>query len=135
LLQSFADYIVRYATELFSKSAIICRFKIPIECNAVTLAETARHSLFLAVKEALNNVIRHSSATEVELQISPFDDALQVVISDNGRGFDWNTIRRGNGLTNLQERLEALNGHCQIESQVGRGTTVKLRIPLPHNPH
>jgi signal transduction histidine kinase len=135
LLQSFADYIVRYATELFSKSAIICRFKIPIECNAVTLAETARHSLFLAVKEALNNVIRHSSATEVELQISPLDDALQVVISDNGRGFDWNTIRRGNGLTNLHERLEALNGHCQIESQVGRGTMVRLRIPLPHNPH
>jgi len=133
-LQSFADYLGRYATELFSASDIVCRFNIPIECNAVTLKEAARHSLFLAVKEALNNVIRHASATEVELQIFQLGDRLQVVIADNGRGFDWNTIRRGNGLTNLHERLEALNGRCHIESQVGKGTTVKFIIPLPRDP-
>ena len=133
-LQSFADYLGRYATELFSASDIVCRFKIPIECDAVTLTEAARHSLFLAVKEALNNVIRHSSATEVELQISQPGDRLQVIIADNGRGFDWNTTRRGNGLTNLQERLEALNGQCHIESQAGKGTTVKFIIPLPQVP-
>ncbi len=130
-LQSFADYLGRYATELFSATEIVCRFKIPIECEAIILSEAARHSLFLAVKEALNNVIRHAAATEVELQISQFDDCLQVVIADNGRGFDWNTIRRGNGLTNLRERLEGINGQCQIEPQAGKGTTVKFTIPLP----
>ncbi len=133
-LQSFADYLGGYATELFSASDIVCRFKIPIECDAVTLTEAARHSLFLAVKEALNNVIRHSSATEVELQISQLGDRLQVVIADNGRGFEWNTVHRGNGLTNLRERLEALNGQCHIESQVEKGTTVKFIIPLPRDP-
>lgn len=130
-LQSFTDYLGRYATELFSASNIVCRFKIPIECDAVTLTEAARHSLFLAVKEALNNVIRHSSATEVELQISQIGDRLQIVIADNGRGFDWNTVRRGNGLTNLYERLETLNGQCQLESKAGKGTTVKFVVPLP----
>ncbi len=133
-LQSFADYLGRYATELFSASDIVCRFNIPIECNAVTLKEAARHSLFLAVKEALNNVIRHASATEVELQISQPGDRLQIVIADNGRGYDRNTIRRGNGLTNLHERLEALNGQCHIESAIGKGTAVKFIIPLPRDP-
>lgn len=132
-LQSFADYLGRYVTELFAATDIVCRFKIPIECDPVTLTETARHSLFLAVKEALNNVLRHALATEVELQISQLDNGLQIVVADNGRGFDWNTVRRGNGLTNLQERLQALNGQCQIEPQVGKGTIVKLIVPLPHD--
>ena len=134
-LQSFADYLGRYTTELFSASNIVCRFKIPIECEAVTLTESARHSLFLAVKEALNNVIRHASATEVKLQMTQADDGLAIVIADNGRGFDGNTIRRGNGLANLQERLKALNGQCNIESQIGKGTTVKFVIPLPREPN
>jgi signal transduction histidine kinase len=159
-LQSFADYLGRYATELFAASNILCRFKIPIECEAVALAEAARHSLFLAVKEALNNVIRHASATEVKLQMTqanyldplpPSPQAnwvrgeagreervtiacLEIVITDNGRGFDLNTIRRGNGLTNLHERLKALNGQCHVESQTGKGTTVKFTLPLPRNP-
>lgn len=133
-LQSFADYLGRYATELFSATDIVCRFKIPIECNAVTLSEAARHSLFLGVKEALNNVIRHASATEVELRLLQSEDRLQVVIADNGCGIDWNTIRRGNGLANLRARLEALKGECHIESQVGKGTTVRFIIPLPRDP-
>jgi len=130
-LQSFADYLGRYATELFSASDIVCRFKIPIECDPVTMTEAARHSLFLAVKEALNNVIRHASATEVELQISQSPDRLQVVVTDNGRGFDWNKIQPGDGLANLQARLEALHGQCHIESQAGKGTTVRFSVPLP----
>ena len=132
-LQSFADYLGRYAFELFSATSIVCRFNIPMECEAVALNETARHSLFLAVKEALNNVIRHASATEVELQISQSVSRLQVIIADNGRGFDQDTVRRGNGLANLKARLEALNGQCDIESRVGKGTTISLTIPLPLN--
>jgi signal transduction histidine kinase len=132
-LESLADYLGRYATELFSASGIACRFKIPIEWDPVTLTDAARHSLFLAVKEALNNVIRHSQATEVELQVSQVGDRLQVVIADNGRGFDWQAVRPGNGVTNLHERLAALNGECHIDSQVGQGTTIKFVIPLPHD--
>jgi signal transduction histidine kinase len=89
-----------------------------------------RHSLLLAIKEALNNVIRHSSATEVELRMAQFDDRLEIVIADNGRGFDRNAMRSGNGLTNIRERLEALGGQSHIESEPGKGTTVKCIVPL-----
>jgi signal transduction histidine kinase len=129
-VQSFADYLGSYAKELFSSSAIVCRLRIRMESGVVALTEAARHSLFLAVKEALNNVIRHASATEVELQISQLGDRLHMVITDNGRGFDWNSVQRGNGLTNLQERLLAMRGECRVESQPGSGTTVKFIVPL-----
>jgi signal transduction histidine kinase len=129
-LQSFADYLRSYARELLAASNIVCRFRIPIECEPVALTGAARHSLLLAVKESLNNAARHASATEVELHMIQNEIRLQIVIADNGRGFDWGAIRRGRGLTNLQERLETLHGQCHIESQPGKGTTVKLIVPL-----
>ena len=129
-LQSFADYLGSYAEELLSTSNIVCRLRIPIECEAVALPGTARHSLFLASKEALNNVIRHASATEVELKMTQLDQHLEIVIADNGCGFEPNTLRRRNGLLNLEERLGALHGQCQIESQRGSGTTVRFTVPL-----
>jgi signal transduction histidine kinase len=130
-LQSFADYVGRYATELFSASGIVCRFSIPIECEPITLSEAERHCLFLAVKEALNNVIHHARATEVKLHMTQNENHLTIEISDNGCGFDLATARRGNGLTNLHDRLKALNGECHVESQVGTGTTVRFVVPLP----
>jgi signal transduction histidine kinase len=133
-LQSFADYLGGYAEELLSASNIVCRFEIPIECEAVVWPGPTRHSLFLAIKEALNNVIRHASATEVELQMKQVDHRLEIVIADNGCGFVADTVRRGNGLANLQERLTALNGQCHIESQPGKGTTVKFLVPLARDP-
>ena len=129
-LQSFADYLADYANELFSHSAIACRLRLRIEGGTITLSEAARHSLFLAVKEALHNVIRHAAAEEVELRILQVNDQMHIVITDNGRGCDLKTIRRGNGLTNLQERLQAMHGECHIESQPGGGTTVKFIVPL-----
>jgi signal transduction histidine kinase len=132
-LQSFADYLRIYTSEILSSANIVCRFRIPVECNPVTLTGAARHRMFLAAKEALNNTIRHASATEVELQMGQFEDRLEIVIADNGCGFHWNASRRGHGLANLQERMETLHGQCQIESQPGKGTTVKFTVPLLRN--
>jgi signal transduction histidine kinase len=129
-LQSFADYLGGYTKELFSNSAIDCRLRSRIECGAFQLTEAERHSLFLAVKEALNNVIRHAMATEVEFRISQAGGRLHIVITDNGGGFDPNKILRGNGLSNLQDRLRSMRGECVIESQPGKGTTVRFIVPL-----
>lgn len=133
-LQSFADYLSSYARELFSSAPVDCRLRVRIERGAVALSEAERHSLFLAVKETLNNIIRHADATEVELQISQTGDRLVIVIADNGRGFDWNAIEPGNGLSNLRERLDAMRGECHVESQRGKGTTVRFVVPVPGEP-
>jgi signal transduction histidine kinase len=93
-----------------------------------------RHNLFLVVKETLNNVIRHSAATEVWLRISLSDQSLQIVIEDNGRGLA-GTSRNGggNGLDNMYERMREIGGQFSIETRPGGGTRILLEIPSLNN--
>jgi len=128
-LQSLADYLSGYAAEYLENSGIACRFKIPVALPAVTLDGRVRHDLFLAIKEALHNVVRHSRATEVEFHLAVADSTLEMLIADNGCGF---APREGDGhgLKNLPERLAQMGGRCEVTSGAGRGTQVKILLPL-----
>ena len=90
-----------------------------------------RHGLLLAVKETLNNVERHAQATEVEFRMAFAEAQLEIVISDNGKGFDTSRKHGGNGLKNLPLRLSKLGGRYSIESSLGKGTIVKFGLRLP----
>jgi signal transduction histidine kinase len=129
-LQSLADYLSGYTAEYFSHANISCRFKVPVSFPTITLEGRIRHELFMSVKEAFSNVVRHAEATEVEFQMAVIDNTLNIVIADNGKGFDPKIQRKGHGLENLSGRLKNLGGSCTIES-CGGGTTVKICLPLP----
>jgi signal transduction histidine kinase len=91
----------------------------------------ARRSLFLVVKEALNNAVRHSGATEVALTIQVVDGKVRVSIRDNGKGFDLSKAKpERNGLTNMTERMNEVGGECRMTSQPGKGCRVELIVPL-----
>jgi signal transduction histidine kinase len=130
-LQSLADYLSGYTGEYFAHTRIRCRFKVPVAFPSITLDGHVRHELFLSVKEALNNVVRHAGATEVEFQMAVVDNTLDIVIADNGKGFAPGTGPEGYGLENLSGRLNKLGGRCLVESCVGGGTTIKIHLPLP----
>jgi signal transduction histidine kinase len=130
-LQSLADYLSGYAGEYLESSGIACRFKMPMTFPAVTLDGRVRHELLMAVKETLNNIVRHANASEVEFRMSAAGGVLDIAIADNGRGFEGAVERDGHGLKNLSARLKKLGGSCVVESQIGGGTTVKISLPLP----
>ncbi len=130
-LQSLADYLSGYTGEYFSHAHISCRFKVPVSFPPITLEGRIRHELFMSVKEALNNVVRHAGATEVEFQMAVVDNALNIIIADNGKGFEPMIEREGHGLKNLSGRLKKLGGSCAVESFVGAGATVRICLPLP----
>ncbi|MDD5140175.1 MAG: sensor histidine kinase [Verrucomicrobiales bacterium] len=132
-LQVFADYLSAYAQEFITDSGLVCRFKIPMEFPARRVEGRLRHGLLLAVKEALNNAVRHSHANEIEFGVNLEADCLKIEIADNGRGFDVSTAAGGNGLGNMRQRLADLGGECQISSSKATGTIVRLIIPLPAN--
>ena len=95
----------------------------------------ARHEFFHAYKEALNNVIRHSGAAQVQVIFSAATGSLQIQVSDNGRGLE-DPGGRGahHGLAGMRERLRRLGGRCEITGGPGRGTTVTFIIPVqPEN--
>ena len=130
-LQSLADYLSSYADEYLAHSNIACRFKIPASLPSVTLDGRIRHDLFLAVKETLHNVVRHSQATEVEFQLTVGEGAVDISISDNGAGFKVEGIKDGHGLRNIASRLNKIGGNCQMQSLAGAGTKVNISLPLP----
>jgi signal transduction histidine kinase len=100
-------------------------------------------TVFAIVQEALNNAKKHAAPRDVWLRLSNEDDWLVVVIEDNGRGFDYETVQTGYdqrgsiGLLTMRERAELLNGQVEIQSSTksrGSGTKVILRVPLsPEN--
>jgi signal transduction histidine kinase len=130
-LQSLADYLGGFAADYLATANIACRFKIPVSLPNVTLDGRTRHDLFLAVKEALHNIVRHSSATEAEFHLRAGEQTLEIEIRDNGCGFDTNDFTvGGHGLKNIPERLAKIGGTCQLESRAGQGTIVGIRLPL-----
>jgi signal transduction histidine kinase len=129
-LQSLADYLTSYANDFFSHTAIACRFKVPVSCPPVTLEGRIRHDLLMSVKEAMNNVVRHANATEVEFRLSVIGSDLEIDIADNGKGIETGIFSTGHGLKNLSARLKKLGGNCLVEPRTGGGTIVRIRLPL-----
>lgn len=130
-LQSLADYLCGYAEEFFANANLSCRFKVPVAFPPVTLEGRVRHDLHLAAKEALNNIVRHAAATEVEFRMAFASGNLEIEITDNGKGFAGDPEGGGHGLKNLPARLKNIGGNCTIASRPGGGTTVKITLPLP----
>ena len=96
-----------------------------------TMNSVHRHELFLAFKEALTNVVRHSGATEVRLGVQLIGDRLRLSIADNGGGLGGGTSKQGSdGLINMRMRVEKMGRRFEITSKPDRGTTLRFYAPL-----
>jgi signal transduction histidine kinase/ligand-binding sensor domain-containing protein len=139
-LDSLVTYLGKFAQDFLSVAKIRCRLDVPMQLPVWPLTAEMRHNLFLAFKEALNNVVKHASATEVRVSLVLAEFGFSLLVQDNGRGFDPVVgaatkkdalrISTGNGLTNMRKRMEGIGGECQIESAAGNGARVKFIVPL-----
>ncbi len=130
-LASLADYLAAFATEFLASTGFALRLDVAHDLPPLPLNAERRHGLFLAVREALNNAVKHSGTREVWLRLRLDADCLLITIEDHGRGFDPAKKSGGDGLRNLCERLTDLGGECRIDSIDGAGTRVHFRLPLP----
>jgi ligand-binding sensor domain-containing protein/signal transduction histidine kinase len=132
-LDALVEYISHYTNEFFENTDVSCRLEMPVTLPGFVLPAEVRHHLFLVVKEAFNNTLKHSQATSVRVQMSVIKSTLSIAIEDNGCGFALNgnaTGRRRNGLDNMRKRIEALGGRFSIESAQGKGTKITFAIEL-----
>jgi signal transduction histidine kinase len=130
-LESLASYLEKYALDFLGAAGIRCRLDLPLQSPEWQLTSDARHNLFLAYKEALNNVVKHSAATEVQIRLTLAATAFELDIADNGCGFDQKIFPAkvaGNGLENMSQRLREIGGGCEITSAPGQGTRVKFQV-------
>jgi signal transduction histidine kinase len=136
-LENLASYIYRFASEFFENTPVRCQFSLPTKLPTIRIATDVRHNLFLAVKEVLNNTLKHAEATRIELTVSATAEQLTIVMADDGQGIttaaksETDSPRRtGHGLINIQQRITGIGGSVQIETSLGHGTKVWLRVPL-----
>ena len=131
-IASLASYFGSYAQRLLELASVACGLDIADDLPEYPLDPKFRQELFFAFKEALTNVVRHAGATQVWLRISTAENWLVVQVADNGCGLDPRSRLPGDdGIANMNERLQALDGRCDITSDSQRGTTIEFRAPLP----
>ena len=151
------DYISAYAEDFLRVAGIRCRMDLPVKLPSAHVDAELRYNLFLALKETLNNVVKHAQATEVWLRLRVEPKKFTLIVEDNGRGMvesSWLSVdgkhesfapnpqpstinpqlstrlRAGSGLVNLEKRLTAIAGRCEIHSQPGQGTRVAMTVAL-----
>lgn len=108
------------------------RFNIQISQSfkASKLSLEQRRNLYLIFREALNNAVKYAESSQIDLILNLKSRFLKMEISDNGKGFDPATIKRGNGLNNLEKRAKEIGGQIEIKSQPGKGTCINLMMVL-----
>ena len=88
-------------------------------------------TVYFCVLEALQNVQKYAAASRVTVRLHQDARALRFEVEDDGKGFDAATVRTGAGLTNMRDRVDALGGSLEVESQAGAGTCVRGQLPVP----
>jgi signal transduction histidine kinase len=132
--------------EYFQNTSIECDLRLPRAIPDYPLSSEARHNLFLTFEEVLNNVLKHSKAGKVKVEMALHPADFEIKIADNGCGFDPANLsatnnaperrrkgRGGNGLRNMRQRLADVGGEFLVCSEPGAGTTITLTIPLTKN--
>ena len=125
-----AMYLDAYAQEYIDASGLESRVDFPSPLPHHPISAQARHDLFLAFKEALNNLVRHAGAHQVRIDLTLQADGFSLKVEDDGKGFLLDAGSNvGNGLANMHSRLAAVGGKCTVDSTPGRGTQVVFEIP------
>ncbi|MDE3069018.1 MAG: hypothetical protein KGJ60_15915 [Verrucomicrobiota bacterium] len=128
-LDKLVTYICQFSQEFFRFTPIRCRLDVSDEIPAWPLTPDVRHDLFMVMKEAMNNAIKHSGATEVWLRVAAYDGVLKMTLEDNGRGFvpSKNGDAR-NGLGNMRARLQQMGAALDLQSRPGGGAVVEVHL-------
>ncbi len=119
-----------YGYELLNPLNIHCDYAIDKETESKLVNVNARKNLLLIAKEAMNNIAKHSSAAKAAISLKLKNKKLVLEITDDGKGMENEGRRRGYGITNMQQRTEALSGEFSCISKPGRGTRILCSFSL-----
>jgi signal transduction histidine kinase len=125
------NYLCKYAQDYLAMAGLRYRLDVPPKLPSISIAPEVRHNVFLAAKEAVNNVVKHSQASAAWLRLSLDSNKFVLEIEDDGRGVPPNAAEKGrNGLRNMRKRMQDIGGDFSISPRIERGTTVRLTAPL-----
>jgi len=137
-LETFTGFIGQFVENTLKPTGMACRLALPTELPNLPMMATVRHCLYLVLREALNNVIRHAGARTVRFTLALSDRRLTLTLADDGCGFDpgrqsalaEERLCRGNGLANMRKRMAEIGGSLDLVSTPGQGTTLRVQVCL-----
>lgn len=130
-LDNLAAYLREYASDLFESKGINCIISFGDIKADIPLSSEFKRNIFLAVKESFNNIIKHSNAKNVYFNFSFDKNKIDILIKDDGQGFDIHNLKsKGNGLINIERRLKECGGLVSIHSEINIGTEIKFELLL-----
>jgi signal transduction histidine kinase len=119
-----------FASDIFTSRNIQFQFHAPDRDRDLRLGPEVRRDVFLIFKEAVSNVVRHSSCTEAVIQLAVEGGELVLTVSDDGEGFVLGGDGEGHGLASMRRRAEGFGGKLEFGTSNGRGTRVTVRVPI-----
>lgn len=130
-LESITTKMKIFASEMLEPKHIQYEFCISDDLNGYKLPSNQQYNFYLIFKEAVNNVAKYAQARHVWVEIFKENQQLHLLIKDDGVGFDKDTARgTGNGLFNMEKRVEELDGNLTVQSVITEGTVIALSLPL-----
>jgi signal transduction histidine kinase len=125
------EKIEQYGEEMCRAKEIIFTTSFSPAVVNLHLPMESRLQIYLILKEAINNAVKYSNASSLQLNMKALEGKLLVTIGDNGNGFDAATAIMGNGIENMQKRAAEIDASFKIDSQKAKGTLVQVSINLP----
>lgn len=126
-LDNLVSRMREHTTDYLEDYKINTTYNIPENIPQKTVTSEAHRTLFLVIKEAVNNIAKHSGAKNVHIEIQLSDEDLKIIIHDDGKGFEISETN-GNGLKNMKSRIEDLGGSFTFESKLAEGTTITFEM-------
>jgi signal transduction histidine kinase len=132
-LDGLVNYICKHAQDYLAVAGVRYRIDVPAQLPKTAISPETRHNVFLAAKEAVTNIVKHSGATEAAIHLGLETEYFTLEIQDNGRGpagVKEKAAESRNGLRNMRKRMEDVGGRFSIEPAPNGGTVVGLTVPL-----
>ena len=129
-LQKLVQRLEEYAQDMAAAKNVQLYLNIPAHSNAYTLPVESRRNVYLFCKEAINNAIKYSDCTLLQLNVIENNGTLNFIVSDNGKGFNSATVKHGNGLENMQKRAEEIGAAFLLQSEKKTGSVLSLQIKI-----
>lgn len=130
LLPAFALKVKTYAERRCKANGVQLKFHTSLPNFHITLSPAATINLYRVCQEAINNACKYADAEHLNIHVKEEGSVLNVLVKDNGVGFDVEGVQRGNGLANMQARIDEIEGNLQIQSSQGKGTEVAVSLKL-----
>ena len=127
---SFEKALEFYVDKLKAAKLFEINLYVGAEISALSLGQAVEVELYRIIQESLANIIKHAAAHTVHITIAKQNQTIEVVIEDDGKGYDTSIQSKGIGIRLMEKRIISLNGTMTIQSQIGQGTLIHFCVPI-----